>query len=397
MGGTSPIEHGGVIVDESGTILEIGAVDALRGGWDDRQDHALLMPGLLNCHVHLTDAGRSTPVPGGEGLNAWVRRLLAARRGDAGIGEGEDITPAASGQIAAMREAGVVAFGEVANDGATLPAIAASGMRCRFIHELIGFRGDRADDALAAADALRERIAHDHAAGRQIKWTLAAHAPYSVAPALMEGIVAATAPRALRFHQHLAEDPAERELYVAGTGAWRDFLGELGAWDESWRAPGVPPIEYYESRGWLNERFVAVHLADATEAELGCLAERGVRAILSPASNLHITGTLPRLDVIAAHGLRFALGTDGRGSNPDADVVAEARTLHDCWPDLEPGLLLAALTTNAADILQMPDLGALRVGTVPGLLAVEAAPDGTDIGAAERAVIASVPGERRLV
>ena len=37
------------------------------------------MPGVLNCHVHLTDAAQQKPVPGGEGLIRWVGELLASR------------------------------------------------------------------------------------------------------------------------------------------------------------------------------------------------------------------------------------------------------------------------------------------------------------------------------
>ncbi len=383
------LRDAGVLLDADGTIVEIGPIAGITSGFDVRVDHALLVPGLLNCHVHLIDAGRSSIVPGGQGLNAWVRGLLAARGAEEGA---VDLDAAVLATLAEMRAAGTVAVGEVANSYTTLAPIARSGMRCRFIHELLAFPRERALPAIASATELADaehwppNVAH----------TLAAHAPYSVSPELMRAIVEWTGARGLNFHQHLAEDPAERELYERGSGPWREFLERVGAWEPSWEGTERSPVEFYDTIGLLNERFVAVHLANATSGELALLAGRGARAILSPASNLHITGLLPDLETIVRVGMRFAFGTDGRGSNASVDVIDEARLLFERFPDLRPGAFLRALTADAAAILQFPDLGALRPGTAPGLLAV-AIGDVTDDLTRLEAQILTAPASRRAL
>ncbi len=379
----------GVVVDQDGTIVEAGRLAELRSGYDLRRDHQILMPGVLNCHVHLTDAPRRELVPGGEGLNRWARRLIASR----GEGPGpERIAEAAFDTLLEMRRLGTVAVGEVANNFGTLDAIARSGMRCRFIHELIGFLGERAGAIVAGADA----AAADALIPENAGYVPGAHAPYSVSPELMRLIAWRNREKGTFLYQHLAEDPDERLLYERGEGPWRQMLEVLGVWDRSWVPPGIPPIPYYDSLGLLDSHFVAVHLADASAGEIRLLASRGVKAILSPYSNIHITGRLPLFEEIVRSGMTFALGTDGRGSNPSIDVFSEARILLERWPDLRPGLLLGALTSSGADVLQFPDLGALRAGTRPGLLSVEVERGSDDPGEIERQIILS-PKTRRIV
>ncbi len=158
--------------------------------------------------------------------------------------------------------------------------------------------------------------------------------------------------------------------------------------------PALSPIEYLDRLGVLDEHYIAVHLADATAMEIERLASRGVRAILSPRSNLHITGLFPSLHAIVASGMRFALGTDGRGSSPSVDVFDEAAALLDQGTRLPAGRLLDALTVDAAGILQMPDLGSLQMGSRPGLLSVEIGEISDDIARIEREIILS--GRRNI-
>ncbi len=390
MGGLAPVADAGVLLDECGTVIAAGPLADLPGMHDARRDHQILMPGVINAHAHMTDARCEQPVPGGEGLNAWVRGLLSARA--EAESNGVELATAVADVLARMIQLGTVAIGEVTNTLDTLVPIAASGLRCRFINELIGFRGERAGAIIEAA----VQALNDVAWPNGVAPTLAAHAPYSVSPALMQAIAGAAAERGLRFHQHLAEDPAERQLYERGDGPWRDLLGMLGAWDESWVPPGVSPIEFYDRLGVLGERFVAVHLADAGADELRLLASRGAHAVLSPTSNLHITGLLPDLEAIVSAGLPFALGTDGRGSNGSVDVFTEARLLHDRWSKAPPGLLLNALTAVGAHVLQMPDLGVIRPGARPGLLAISLPEARPDLAYLEPAILRAPDHAREL-
>jgi 5-methylthioadenosine/S-adenosylhomocysteine deaminase len=389
-GEAPPVRDAGVIVDDEGTVLEAGPFTSLTPAYDIRYNHPILMPGVLNCHVHLTDAGIEEPVPGGNGLNSWVRSLMAVRSG--GLTDEAEHQQAVERVLARMRESGTVAVGEVANDFRTLGPIVRSGIRCRFIYELLGFRDDRADQVIERARGGAGRSEWNS----EVRFALGAHAPYSVSPRLMHAIDRMSSELGTLLYEHLAEDPQERLLYHKAAGEWRGYLEEVGAWEPAWEPTGGSPIEFYEAEGLLTERLVAVHLADATAEEIGLLARRGVRAILSPTSNLHLTGLLPDLEAIVASGMTFALGTDGRGSNPSIDVFDEALLLHKRWPGLRPGLLLRALTTSGAEILQFDTLGSVTVGRVPGLISVEPDSMSTDIAGLEAAILECRPPRKRV-
>jgi cytosine/adenosine deaminase-related metal-dependent hydrolase len=391
MGGREPIRDAGVIVDDEGRILDAGPFTSLPPNHDIRYNHPVLIPGVLNCHVHLTDAVQIEPVPGGEGLNRWVRTLMGSRWEK--LSSASDLDSAALNALDEMRRSGTVAIGEVANNFDTLDAIGRSGIRCRFIHELIGFRKERAGEIIARE---REVAAGDEWSG-EIAYAVGAHAPYSVSPELMREIETFSRERGTFVYEHLVEDPDERLLYEDAAGPWKEYLEEVGAWEPTWKPHGISPVEFYDRSGLLDDRLVAVHLADATAGEIALLARRGVRAILSPTSNLHITGKLPDLPTIVSSGMTFALGTDGRGSNPSVDVFSEARLLHERWPDTRPGLLLEALTARGAEILQFPDMGTIEPGKRPGLIAIELERMSSDVGKLESEILHGAVSRRRVV
>jgi aminodeoxyfutalosine deaminase len=382
LDGIAPTRDVGIVLNGEGRIIEAGDSSRIRSAYDRSERHQIIMPGVLNCHVHMTDANLETPVGGRTGLVGWVRELLASRRNE----RADTATILAT--LERMQQMGTVAIGEVTNDRSTLEAIRLSGIRCRYIHELLAFPA-------AQATGILERSAADFHDGDRIAVALGLHAPYSVSPELHMLAAEWSREHDRNFFEHLAEDPDERLLYHDGSGPWRALLESLGSWDPAWQIPAASPVEYLDRLGVINERYVAVHLADATAEEISILAGRGARAILSPRSNLHITGLFPPIEEMIRSGLRFALGTDGRGSSPTVDVFDEAAAILDREPALPAGRLLEALTTDAAAILQMPDLGSIAVGNIPGLISVRTDETPDDLGRLERMII--LDGVRRRV
>jgi len=385
-----PLFDAAVLLDEDHRVVEVGPRSRISGGHDLRCDHGVLMPGAINCHVHLTDADIEEPIGGGGGLIDWVGDLLAHRGARGNDRETNERNVEAV--LARMRELGTVAVGEVCNDLSTLGPIARSGMRCRFIHELLSFVDER------AGAAMESTLSDEEIAGlpTTIRYAVGAHAPYSVSPRLMERIAERNRAIGALLYQHLAEDPDERDLYADGSGRWTGVLRRLDAWEESWGGTGMFPIEFYDRLGLLGDRFAAVHLADASDDEIALLARRGVRAILSPRSNLHITGLFPPVEAMVTGGMTIGFGTDGRGSSPSVDVFDEARAVMERHPDLPPGTLLRGLTTGGARILGFDDLGAIRPGTIPGLVAVDVDISSADPGAIERGIILESRSRRRV-
>ncbi len=346
-----------IVLDETGTIASIARPEDSREiDADRRVDLAVVTPGFVNAHVHLTDAGIEDPIPGGAGFIPWAKQLMQ-RRGELGPIEEEAVVAV----VDRMEAVGTVAIGEVTNDARTFGMIPAS-MAFRPIFELLGMR-DAADESTATIARFRDVLREYPTA------VAAAHAPFSVHPRLMEKIVAEGDAEGLPVFIHLCEDREERRFYETGDGPWLEFLRALAVADGSFEAPGIPPVAFYDRLGQINARFRPVHLTDANPDEIALLADRRAVATLSPTSNLQITGRLPDVATMLATGLRFAFGTDGRGSNASLDVRSEAMLLLDRCPDLAPTTALHGLTYVGGTALGMPELTEIAVGGQPRLLA----------------------------
>jgi cytosine/adenosine deaminase-related metal-dependent hydrolase len=73
-------------------------------------------------------------------------------------------------------------------------------------------------------------------------------------------------------------------------------------------------------------------------------------------------------------GIRVALGTDGRCSNPDLSLWDEVRFLRRRFPHIRPSLLLELATRNGAAALGLEDeVGALAAGHRADLAVVQLA------------------------
>lgn len=380
MGGCPPIRDGGVLVDRTGTIVQVGCIDTMPG-WDERRHHQILLPGLINAHIHATDAGVPEPLQGGDGLVNWVERLLEYRARP--VTRSSDTLAATLHLIDAMASVGTVAVGEVSNDLETCAAFRSSGFRCRYMHEALAWQTIRAPIVMESmANACDARYWDD-----TVAHAYAMHAPYSVSATLALALQRASERNSTNLYIHLAEDQDERRLYVTGDGPWAEFLKRAGVWDPGWSAPGMAPIAYFDQIGLIDNRLVAVHLAGATRSEIAVLARRGARAILSPRSNLHITGLFPDVRSMVRCGLEFAFGTDGRGSNSSVDLLAEASQVAARFPDLPPGVLLEGATWGGARILGFADMGRLRTGRRPGIVSIITGTTPADYRSLEKAIL----------
>jgi aminodeoxyfutalosine deaminase len=306
------------------------------------EHRGVLMPGLVNAHLHLELS--HLRIAGGDGLVPWVRSLMATRAQSATNG---DVEAAAAAQAMAAR--GTVAAVDISNDGRSAPQLAAAGIAPRMLRERIGPRG--ADPG----------------------WNLAedtAHATYSCNAEALRALSGTRGVASI----HVEEDPAEAALLVDGDGPFADFLRERGATPSKLTAPGLRPIPWLDSLGALGEGTLLVHLTVADAASLQLAAARGCIAVLCPRSNQHIGGRLPDVAAVRAAGLRVALGTDSLASCVTLDVLGDVQLLARAGVD-SAWLLRAATEGGAAAFgAHAPDaassFGALAVGKRPGLVAL---------------------------
>ncbi len=338
-GGGRPLENVCLRIHR-GRIAAIGPGKPGRHALD--LGDVVVLPGLVNAHTHLEFSSLLEPLATAGGLPDWIRRLIAWRRSRDAAGEAATATIRAG--LDESARCGVTAIGEIATD--TMPAgVGGRGPRLRIFREALGL-------SATALEATCHGLARDldRLAARGIAAGISPHAPYSVAAPLAAWLGREIARRRLPVAMHLAESLEERELLAAGTGPFRRLLEDLGAWN-----PAAPP-QLLSATDWIGRlaraaRGIVVHgthLPDDPDA-LARLARHRDRLCVAicPRTTQALSGRLPPVAAFRAAGLRVAIGTDGRGSNPDLSVLAECRTLVDAGL-ARPAEAIAMATVHGA-------------------------------------------------
>lgn len=367
-----PVRDGWVAVDR-GRVVGVGRRPAA-GLLEHDLGRVAVLPGLVNAHTHLElsylrDAIAPAPV-----FVSWVRELVELRqqRRDP---EAPDILAAVDEAIRHSVAAGTVLVGDISNTLATVGPLARSPLAAVVFYELIRFSARDADWFVDQAS----RYVDAAPSTDMVRVSLAAHAPYSVAPLVFRAIRRVMDRRPFApCSVHLAESAEEVAFIEHGDGPWRQFLEERGAWDETWRAPGVSPVRYLDESGFLHGRVLAVHGVHMSTDDLVRLARRGATLVTCPRSNGHTGAGAPPISEFYASGVRIAIGTDSLASAPDLNVFAELATLRALAPDVPAAALIDSATRQGAIALGFDaDFGTIEPGRRARLLAVEV-PPGTD-------------------
>jgi cytosine/adenosine deaminase-related metal-dependent hydrolase len=266
--------------------------------------------------------------------------------------------------IEAARRAGTILFGDVSNTLAACPALAASDVSATVFYEQLGFNPPDVDGAVRAARARVDAVA----AASDLRFELAAHAPYSVSPALMAALAAAgTGP----FSIHLGESAEELRFLRDGGGPWRSLLERVGAWSAAWSPPDATPVEYLDRLGLVNTRLLAVHGVQLTRPDLERLAAAGATVVTCPRSNVWTGAGDPPVAAFYTAGVRVAVGTDSLASVEDLNLFSELAVMRRLAPDVPAAALLASATLAGAAALGWDrEYGSIEPGKRAALLSV---------------------------
>jgi aminodeoxyfutalosine deaminase len=384
-----PIRNGWVDVEEGrvtgvggpggpagngGLVGSAGGGDRSGPGDGDRDlGPVALLPGLVNAHTHLELSYLRDRVPSGGEFVTWIRAVMAERRLRPDPSSAE-ILEAVDRGIDEAVASGTALAGDISNTLVTFDRLARSPLAAVVFNEVIRFADGGAEQVV---DAAIQRI-RALTPTPLVRAALAAHAPYSVGPAVFRAIRRAADRDGLSpCSVHLAESRAEVEFIKAGSGPWQTLLEEVGAWDPTWMASEVSPVEYLDRHGFLDGQTIAVHGVQMSSADLARLASRGTTLVACPRSNAHTGAGVPPIEAFYASGVRVAVGTDSLASTADLNMFSELAAMRALAPAVAASALLASATSEGARALGFrEDFGAIEPGTRARLLAV-ALPAGT--------------------
>ncbi len=362
--------RGGRVAVEGGRIAWVGRAGEAGEPRAPVRDlgPGVLLPGLVNAHCHLELSHLNGRVPSGEGFVAWVEALVAARQ----VAEAEEARTATLTAIRFLEERGTAAVGDVSNALAHLDALSASRLDAVVFVELLAWDPARAEATLAWGEERRRSLAPLLRPGLAVR--LAAHAPYSVSPALLGLLVERRGPAAI----HLAESPEESRFLLDGGGEWPPFLRRRGLGHVVFDPPGVSPVDYLERMGALHPRLVAAHGVQVDAKDRERLARHGVNVVVCPRSNRNLGVGRADVPALLAAGVRLALGTDSLAGTETLDVLDDAVELHRQFPALDPATVVRMATLGGATALGLGHLGALETGKRAALAFAAAAAEPED-------------------
>ena len=353
-GAATPAIADGALALDGGVVVAVGPREAVerRHGPGERVE-AVLLPALVNAHLHLELSHMKGRVAGGEGLPAWIALFIASRP-QTRPGEAEEAMAMAAEDL---RRAGVAAVGDVSNTLASLDPLARAGICGTVFHEVFGFPPERLERLALGARAERARRG-PLPPGLRVQES--PHAVYSTHRQGLEVLLRAGG------SIHLAEDPAERAFVRDGTGPFRRMHEAVGGTDiDALRVRGRSPVAAVAPL--LTPRHLAVHCVDLDDEDVSLLARSGATAVLCPRSNRYISGLCPPLGALLSAGIPLAVGTDSLASSPSLSPLAEIARLGREFPMI-PAARLLPLAWNGAAV-GAPHVGRLCPGPAPGVLA----------------------------
>jgi 5-methylthioadenosine/S-adenosylhomocysteine deaminase len=330
------LEHHAVAID-AGRIVALLPNSAAQARFDPRDrialaDH-LVTPGLVNAHAHsamalLRGVGDDLPLQRWLGERIWPL--------EAGLVSEQFVYDGTRLAALEMLRAGTTCC----SDMYFYPDQAARALRSLRMRAVVGiiaieFPTSYATDAedylrkgLAARDALRD--------DPLVSFTLAPHAPYTVADNTLARIAMLAEELDLPLHTHLHETDHE----VA----------------ESLARHGVRPLARLDRLGLVSERLIAVHAVHLDVTEIALLARRGATIAHCPSSNLKLASGIAPIAAALGAGVNLALGTDGAASNNRLDLLHEMRLA----ALLAKGASGDAAVAPAAAMLEAATLGGAR-------------------------------------
>lgn len=362
-----PLENGVISVDDAGRILELIPADLAkqRNLENVRFLEGVLVPGLVNTHVHLELSHLRGKIEEGTGLPGFVRQIMQQR-----VAAGDEILEAMELADAEQYRNGIVAAGDISNQLISKEVKIKSAVYYQTFVETMGFNPVMADEIIARAKKLKQDFLPLTAA-------IAPHAPYSVSKPLFELIRAEDNTACITIHNQ--ETAEENQFFERKEGHFLDLYKFLGLDISFFKAQQLTSLQYFLPLMPDNARILLVHNTFTSAQDIKFAVESGkdIYWCLCPNANLYIEKRLPDLKLFRQEGLRVTLGTDSLGSNHQLSILEEMKTLH-FQADIPFQELLCWATLNGARFLGLDQqLGSFEKGKKPGLNLITGMKEGT--------------------
>lgn len=379
---------GGAVRDAAGVVVQPGAV-ALGGGRivaagdvatviraagadADRLDlpDCLLIPGLVNAHVHLMLSSIGKQPFGGAFLD-WVLMVRQQWNERAvQVGESAALGEAMAAGVRQSLRAGVLRVGDITSwQPAALHELRRLPMSGVSYVELLGIGGEslrrKGLDRLDAVQGLPVDEGH-------LLLGLEPHAPYSAGPTIYEHAVQHANDNGLRLSTHLAEFIEEHQFVRDGTGMFRDVLERMAQWDDAYHGiySGCTSTVRWMEPYLRCAKWLCAHCNYVDDDDIALLAECDASVAYCPRASEYFGHRGHRYRDMIDAGVNVCLGTDSIICHGSLSILDEMRRLH-ARDGTDPDLLLKMATVNGMRGLGLSESDAtFTPGAAAGLVAI---------------------------
>jgi 5-methylthioadenosine/S-adenosylhomocysteine deaminase len=303
------IVQGGVAIQD-GILTAVGNVPDARFDSVIDAGGGYLLPGFIQTHVHLCQTlfrGFADDMP----LLAWLRRRVWPMEAAHSPKTLRASVRLAAAELLRTGTTCVLTMETVHDTDVVFETVAATGLRATvgkcMMDSDAQVPGRLQEDTQKSIDeslALKARW-HGQAGGR-LRAAFAPRFAVSCSRELLEAVAALSTSEDALVHTHASENREEVEVV-------RQLSG------------GLSNLEYLADTGLATPRLCTAHCVWITEAEQQLLAEREVKVLHCPGSNLKLGSGIAPVVEMRERGISVSLGADGAACNNRLDVFDEMR------------------------------------------------------------------------
>ena len=365
----APLEKG-IVVIEGQSIVDVVTTAAFASAGGDlnavEMHNGFITPGFVNVHCHLELSALKGLIPEHTGLPGFIKAVIEQRKSL----NRELIQQAIEEAETEMIRQGIVAVGDISNDGTTFSQKSKGAIRYHTFFEVFDLNPKRAQEVMDQALALQHQLAVMNAGSSSI----VPHAPYTVTQELFNLIreQAIVSNSILTYHNQ--ESESETELFVSKTGAFADAFTQMG-----FSLDYIPNKQLNSIRSTLpyfnrTTPTLLVHNTYMSQADIAYaqLQLKNLYFCFCPRANQYIEGRLPNILDFMDAGALCTIGTDSLASNHSLSILEEIKLIALNKKELPLQALLSWATLNGARFLRFEkELGSLEKGKRPGINLIE--------------------------
>ena len=294
---------------------------------------SVILPGLINAHVHLDLS--FARIPPTDNFILWIQKVLEHRM---------ELSPKTT--LEAIRvgiqeslQSGVTSLGDISPNGASWEVLEELGLKGTIYRECLGLTPERVESTLCQWE---EWLIH-HEPTKSIQPGISPHAPFTTSRKIFEF----AAHCGLPVTTHLGETPEEVQFLSHRDGPIGELLLKKGI---------DPALCHFQSVGEVVQIFAKTHRLGLVHSNYGEIAYPlgvGQFRVHCPGTHSYFSRKSHPFDHPKFFPQEWILATDGRSSNADLNLWSQVKKVAKDRPNIAPEALLRMVTVNPAKMMGM--------------------------------------------